>query len=54
MDRQPAPTFDSNDHQGQLLPLQMDSDNADPSDQNGNDPIKILKKNPRQVVMGID
>ena len=55
MDRQPAPIFDSNDHQGQLLPLQKDSEDADPTGQNGNDPIKNLKKNKknRHVVIGI-
>ena len=48
MDRQPASTFDSNDHQGQ-----MDSDDADPIDQIGSDPIKNFKKN-KQVIMGRD
>ena len=53
MDRQPASTLNTNDNQGQSLPLQMDSYNADPIEQIGNDQI-INFKRARQVIIGID
>ena len=46
-------TLDTNDIQGQSLPLQKDSYDVDPNDQIGNDPIKNFKRT-RQVIMGID
>ena len=44
MNRQPASTLDTNEYQGQPLPLQMDSHDVDSIDQIGNDPIRNLKK----------
>ena len=41
-----TPTFETNDYQGQLSPLQMDSDDAEPIGQNGNYPIKNFQGKP--------
>ena len=53
MDRQPASTLDTNDNQGQSLPPQKDSYNADPIDQIGNKPNRNFERT-RQVIMGIN
>ena len=53
MDRQPASTLDTNDNQGQSLPKQKGSYDADPTNQIGNYPIKTFERT-RQVNMGTD